>query len=107
VLANPFRREIVSDRGDGYDLGEVDWLAGPELRPRRPPYLPKNDALPGVAEAAATREGAIFLDWARFPFFRTEGGRVVWMTDARYTLEPGTGFARLMVMLRRDLIDSQ
>ncbi|HWM92069.1 MAG TPA: metal-dependent hydrolase [Thermoanaerobaculia bacterium] len=104
VLANPFRREIVSDGGEGYDLGEVDWLAGPELRPRRPPYRPKNDALPGVAEAAATREGAIFLDWARFPFFLVEespDARIVRMTDARYRLERGEGFATQTVVLPR------
>ena len=100
VLANPLRREIVSDAGEGYDLGRVDWLASPKFRVRERPFVPRNDTLPGVAEAAATREGAIFLDWARFPFFEVEG-RTVQMIDARYTLEPGEGFARLKVELPR------
>ena len=52
------------------------------------------------AEAAATREGAIFLDWARFPFFEVQGN-AVWITDARYSLERGEGFARLKVELPR------
>lgn len=100
VPVNPFRREIVSDAGEGYDLGTVDWLASPKFRGRKPLYVPRNDALPGVAEAAATREGAIFLDWARFPFFEVER-RSVWITDARYNLERGEGFARLKVELPR------
>lgn len=96
VPVNPFRREIVSDAGDGYDLGTVDWLASPKFQVRERPFVPRNDALPGVAEAAATREGAIFLDWARFPFFEVQEG-AVWMIDARYSLERGEGFARLKV----------
>jgi hypothetical protein len=93
---NPFRREIVSDAGEGYDLGTVDWLASPKFQARERPFVPRNDALPGVAEAAATREGAIFLDWARFPFFEAEG-EAIYMIDARYSLERGEGFARLKV----------
>jgi inner membrane protein len=98
VLANPFRKDIVSDAGEGYDLGTVDWLGSPKFHARDRPYVPTNVALPGVAEAAATREGVIFLDWARFPFFQVEG-RTIQMIDARYTLEPGEGFARLKVEL--------
>ncbi|HET9225642.1 MAG TPA: hypothetical protein VFR31_03180, partial [Thermoanaerobaculia bacterium] len=93
VLANPFRKEIVADSGEGYELGIVDGL---KFRPRDRPYVPKNDTLPGVAEAAATREGRIFLDWARFPYFEVQDG-AVYMIDARYSLERGEGFARLRV----------
>lgn len=103
VPLNPFRREIVSDAGEGYasyDLGTVDWLASPKFRVRNPSWVPRYDALPEVAEAAATREGAIFLDWARFPYFEVEEN-VVWITDARYSLERGEGFARLKVELPR------
>lgn len=100
VPVNPLRREIVSDAGEGYDLAEVDWLASPSFRARARPFVPKDNDLPGVAEAAATREGAIFLDWARFPFFEVQEG-AVWITDARYSLERGEGFARLKVELPR------
>lgn len=100
VPVNPFRREIVSDAGEGYDLARVDWLASPRFRVRERPYVPKNDRLPGVSAAAATREGEIFLDWARFPFFEVGEG-AVWMTDARYSLGRGEGFARLKVELPR------
>lgn len=93
VLANPFRKEIVADTGEGYDLGIVEWL---EFRPRDRSHVPKNGHLPGVAEAAATRDGAIFLDWARFPYFEAEDG-AIYMIDARYSLERGEGFARLKV----------
>jgi inner membrane protein len=100
--ANPLRRQVVADTGDGYALGTVDWLAAPAFRPGSRPWVAKGDTLPGVAEAAATRDGRIFLDWARFPLFQVEekpGTRVVQMIDARYTLNPGTGFGRLTVEL--------
>ncbi|HYN22535.1 MAG TPA: hypothetical protein VE078_16365, partial [Thermoanaerobaculia bacterium] len=92
--------EIVSDSGEGYDLGIVDWLASPRFRVRERPYVPRNDGLPGVAEAAATREGTFFLGWARFPFFLVEGNTVQ-MIDARYSLERGEGFARQTIALPR------
>lgn len=104
LLATPFRRQIVAESGDGYALGTVDWLSSPRFQPGAIPYMPKQESLPGVSEAAATWEAGIFLDWARFPFFLVEeqpGGRVVRMIDARYTLEPGEGFGRLTVVVPR------
>jgi hypothetical protein len=57
-----------------------------------------------VARAAATRQGAIFLHWARFPFFQVEESPHAWIvriTDARYTINPGTGFGKLTVEVPR------
>lgn len=104
LLATPFRRQIVAESGDGYAIGTVDWLAAPRFQPGEIPYVPKQEDLPGVSEAAATWEAGIFLDWARFPFFQVEeqaGRSVVRMIDARYTLEPGEGFGRLTVVVPR------
>ncbi|HEX7185796.1 MAG TPA: metal-dependent hydrolase [Thermoanaerobaculia bacterium] len=92
----PFRRQIVAESGDRYALGTVNLLSR-LYQPGPIPELPKNAGHPAVAEAARIRDGAIFLHWARFPFFQIEeapGALIVRMTDARYTINPGTGFGR-------------
>jgi inner membrane protein len=98
----PFRRQIVADSGDGYALGTVDRL---QYLPGQPPMIAKNEGHPAIARAAVTREGEIFLHWARFPFFLVEEAPDAWivrMTDARYTLNPGTGFGALTVKVPRE-----
>jgi inner membrane protein len=100
----PFRRQIVADTGDALALGTVDWLRRPAVVPGDPAVLPENAGHPAIAAAAATREGAIFLHWARFPFFLVEERPDRWivrMTDARYTINPGTGFGALTVEVPR------
>jgi inner membrane protein len=101
---NPLRRQIVADVGNGYVLGTVDWLDRPAYAPGDPAAVAKNASHLAIARAAATREGAIFLHWARFPFFLVEETPESWivrMTDARYTLNPGTGFGALTVEVRK------
>lgn len=100
----PFLRQVVADVGDRYALGSIDWGRRPAFAPESPAFIPVNRDHPAVAAAARTREGAIFLHWARFPFFLIEEGperpgmAVVHMIDARYTLTPGpTGFGRQRV----------
>jgi inner membrane protein len=100
----PFRRQIVAEVGDAYALGNVEWSWQPVFRPGDPKLVPVNADHPAVAAAARTREGAIFLHWARFPFFlveeRPESTRV-YMVDARYSVNPGTGFGRMIVEVGR------
>lgn len=101
---NPLRRQVVADVGDGYALGTVDWLKQPAYAPGDPAAVARNASHPAIARAAATREGAIFLHWARFPFFRVEETEDTWivrMTDARYTLNPGTGFGASTVEVKK------
>ncbi|RPH55569.1 metal-dependent hydrolase [bacterium] len=101
----PFRRQIVADAGDTLALGTVDWLRRPAFAPGNPAVLPENAGHPAIAAAAATPQGAIFLHWARFPFFLVEERPERWivrMTDARYTLNPGTGFGALTVEVPRE-----
>ena len=98
--ATPFRRQIVAETEGRYALGTVDWLHRPVFRPSDPALVPVNADHPAVAAAARTRNGAIFLGWARFPFFLVEdrpGATLVYMIDARYSLNPGTGFGRMVV----------
>lgn len=94
----PFRRQIVADTGTGYELGTVEWGRSPVFERSR--AVVKNAGHPAVAAAARTREGAIFLHWARFPFFLVEEHSeswIVYMVDARYSINPGTGFGRQRV----------
>lgn len=103
----PFLRQVVADVGDRYALGSIDWGRRPVFAPENPAFIPVNRDHPAVDAAARTREGAIFLHWARFPFFLIEERpgqpgmsetTVVYMIDARYTLTPGpTGFGRQRV----------
>lgn len=100
--ATPFRRQIVAESGDRYALGTVDRL---RYIPGQPALIEKNEGHPAIGLAASTREGEIFLHWARFPFFlieETPDAWVVRMTDARYTINPGTGFGALTVEVPRD-----
>jgi inner membrane protein len=103
VFATPFRRQIVADLGDRYVVGTLEWLP-------RPAFVigsegvPKGGDHPAVAAAGRLREGAIFLHWARFPFFRVEERTDVWavqMIDVRYTLQPGRGFGATVVEVPR------
>jgi inner membrane protein len=108
---DPLRRQVVADAGDRYVLGTVDWLRRP-IFAAAPGDVPKgNPPLETAAVAAAARsvDGARFLSWARFPFYRVErplaggtrsggtGGALVWLLDARYALAPGARFGALAV----------
>ncbi|HYO13318.1 MAG TPA: metal-dependent hydrolase [Thermoanaerobaculia bacterium] len=101
----PFRRQIVAETGDVLHRGTVDWLRQPAFVPGSPAVIPENAGHPAIAAAAATPQGAIFLHWARFPFFLVEERPERWivrMTDARYTINPGTGFGALTVEVPRE-----
>jgi inner membrane protein len=102
---NPFRRQIVAEAGDRYALGTVEGLRRPAFLSGTPPFVERNDDPRLRSAIASTREGRIFLHWARFPFYQVEEvgeDRVrVLVTDARYTINPGTGFGRLTLVLPR------
>lgn len=100
--ATPFRRQVVADIGDRYVLGTLDWLRRSRFVPDPASPVLKRAGQPEIAEAARTRAGAAFLHWARFPFFvveRAPGATVVWIVDARYTLDPEASFGALSVTL--------
>jgi inner membrane protein len=117
---NPFRRQIVAVAGDRYALGTVDWLRRPRFqagapvfiagidrgrRPGAPAFVLRNESPRIRAAVASTYEGRIFLHWARFPFYEIgavgEGREKISVMDARYTINPGTGFGRLTLILPR------
>ena len=102
--ADPFRRQVVIERGHAYELGWFTWLPRPRYRragPLVPEYAGVDD--PGArAAAAATPRGRTFLAWARFPVFEvlhTGAGAEVLLADARYTLSGRARFGAVAITL--------
>ena len=100
VPVNPFRREVVREIGERYEMGSL-------RLGRRAVYtgrgsIDRGATAPGVAAASVSPDGAKFLTWARFPFFIVEpvgDSLSVRMSDARYTDERGRGWASVVVMV--------
>jgi inner membrane protein len=100
VPANPFRRQVVRELPDGYEVGRL--LFAPGVRYEPVAELRVGRDLPGAAAAARTRQGASFLYWARFPRFQSErvGDSIrVRISDARYADSLGRGWASVVVMV--------
>ncbi|HWP37103.1 MAG TPA: metal-dependent hydrolase, partial [Gemmatimonadales bacterium] len=100
VPVNALERRVILDDGDRYRIGRYRWLAEPRLVWGG--SVDKNAQHPAARRAMATREGAAFLTWARFPFFIATGREsapVVHIVDARYTLDPEAPFGALSVRL--------
>lgn len=108
VMVTPLRRQVVAEMDGGYAVGGVDWLRTPTFQ-AAPDLVLRGADHPAVAVASVTREGKIFLHWARYPYFVVEekpDRYVVKMGDARYTLVPGQGFGGYTVEVPRAAVDS-
>ena len=100
VPVNPFQRDVLRQVGETYEMGRLTFGGNPAYVRRS--TIERGRAAPGVAAASLTEEGAKFLTWARFPFFRAEpiGDSVrVRMSDARYADEMGRGWASVEVVV--------
>jgi inner membrane protein len=100
VPVDPFERMVVIDGESAYRLGVVDLWPSPHfvLDERR---IPKGKG-PKARLAAATRDGRTFLRWARFPFFEIDDSgaeAVVYIIDARYTLDRDSLFGAIRIPL--------
>ena len=98
VPVNPFRREVVREVGEAYEMGALTVGATLVYSPRT--TIDRGRSAPGVATASLTPDGAKFLTWARFPYFRADlvGDSIrVRMSDARYADEMGRGWASVVV----------
>ncbi len=85
VFLDPFHKQVIVDRGDGYDTGRFSWLSGTLTLAGRVSTLPPDD--PDVVAAKADPEVRGILVWSRFPHFELEdgeGGRKVVVTDVRF-----------------------
>jgi inner membrane protein len=91
VFATPFRREVIRDLGDRYEIGSLVLGSRPKYTRLEVRLIGAGE--PGVRAASATPEGRRFLIWSRFPEFVStrQGDSIrVAMSDARYA-EPGGG----------------
>jgi inner membrane protein len=97
VVLTPFRREVVRDLGDAYELATFEWLPTP--RYSAPERVPSGAATPAATAAARTPDGAAFLTWSRFPIFAAAPGvpNRVRITDARYARGPRAAWAAVDV----------
>jgi inner membrane protein len=98
VFATPFRRDVIRDLGDRYELGRL--TLGWRSRYSRMEIRPIGADQPGVGAARGTKAGAEFLRWARYPEFRIErrGDSIrVTLSDARYADTPGGSWASATV----------
>jgi inner membrane protein len=99
VPADPFRKTVVSDRGDRYAIGTVRLLGRPSLTWNG---LVDRGPVRDSAVVASTRVPAVrgFLHWARFPVARLEttgGEPVVRWFDLRYSDGTRGSFASIDV----------
>lgn len=96
----PFRRQVVRQLGDRYELGTLRFTPGAAYE--RTGEVPVGRNLPGVAQVSRTSQGAAFLYWARFPRFQSTrvGDSIsVRISDARYSDAMGRGWASVVVMV--------
>jgi inner membrane protein len=94
----PFRRRVVRDLGDRYEVGEL--TLGTSVRYHARDTMPSGRRTWLVDVALRTREGAAFLSWSRFPVYTAEEGsrgRLVRISDLRYADERGRGWASVVV----------
>ena len=100
VPMNPFRRDVVREIGERYEIGSL--VLGRDAVYTGRVSIERGANAPGVVAASVSPDGAKFLTWARFPFFRVEqvgDSLSVRMSDARYTDERGRGWASVVVMV--------
>jgi inner membrane protein len=100
LAVTPFTRwVVVQDDADAYRVGLFRWLPRPSVELQE---LAAGAEEADAAVAAAVRQPAArhFLRWARFPYYDVErrpGRDVVYIGDARYTLDPQDSWAATRV----------
>jgi inner membrane protein len=107
VPLKPLKRQIVASIADDsvYRFADLRWSPSASVEVRDF-SLSSNAQSPAARLARGTERGAGFLQWARFPFFVAEGtgnNAVIWIGDARYTLDPHVSWAA--VRMERAAVD--
>ena len=103
VPVTPFRRMVLRDLGDRYEIGEL--TLGGTIRYERSDETASGRGTPYAVAAAATPDGAAFLSWSRFPRFAemSEGRDThVRISDMRYADVRGRGWASIVVRVPTD-----
>ena len=99
VPLNPLRRWVVVESDDAYSFAGFDWLGRTRLewRDHAIDKFPENPVAMAATRGPEVRK---FLAWARFPFFvveRRSDRQVVYVGDARYTLDPAGSWAAVSI----------
>lgn len=103
VPVTPFRRMVVRDFGDRYEIGEL--TLGGTPRYERSDETASGRRSSSAVAAASTPDGAAFLSWSRFPRFAelSEGPDThVRISDMRYADVRGRGWASIVVRVPAD-----
>ncbi len=103
VPVTPFRRMVVRDFGERYEMGEL--TLGGTARYERSHETASGRATPFANAAAATPDGAAFLSWSRFPRFAKvaeDRDLHVRISDMRYADVRGRGWASIIVRVPMD-----
>jgi inner membrane protein len=98
IPLTPFRRTVLRDLGDRYEVGELTF--GSSARYRRAAVTASGRDTDLAVAAARTPDGAKFLSWSRFPRFALEpgeNGTHVRISDMRYADVRGRGWASVVV----------
>ncbi len=106
VPIRPLFHAVVVDVGPRYVTGTYDWFTEPRLRlDLRPLEEPPRTQVVAAALHAPCLRGMV--SWMRYPWVEIEpeadGGRVVHLMDARYTLKRTAGFGGSSVRINPDL----
>lgn len=91
-FGTPFHKQVIVDRGDGYETGHFSVLTGTLTLDERVDSLPRDH--PAMRTVLANPEVQGILVWSRFPLFELlEGpdGRSVLLTDVRFGRLRGAG----------------
>jgi inner membrane protein len=102
VPLTPFRREVIVDAGDRYQVGYFDWRT--RTVEWEPMAMPKNDRLPEVAAARGHPDMQPFLVWSRFPWWdvqETSQGARVTVRDMRF-MTGGRQFSASTIVTTKD-----
>jgi inner membrane protein len=103
VPIDPFRRQVIYDRGDRYDVATVDVFGTPFTR-GVDRHVAKGMGDVAVVESRRHADVQTFLSWARFPYFevaRDASGVTVRAADARYAMPGDDGWASVTIRLPR------
>jgi inner membrane protein len=85
AAVDPFRKVVIADQGDTYDVGTFRWV-GRRLVLGAPP-TPTNQGDPAVVRAREHPRFRAVLVWARFPYYEVTsapGGTRVTLRDMRF-----------------------
>jgi inner membrane protein len=97
VPANPLRRAVLLDLGDGYRWAAFDWrLPAPRLE-NEGAVIPRNFEVSAVSAALEQPEARAFLTWSRFPAAVVVPSGGVRLYDLRYADGEADSWAAVVI----------